>query len=380
MAVYTEVSDEALAAFLADYDIGSVVAFRGIAEGVENSNFSLRTTAGDFILTLYEKRVDPADLPWFLGLMEHLATRGIVCPLPVRGARRRGAAELVRPPRRDHHLPARRLAAPGAAGALRPGRRRAGGRCTWPARTTRRRGATRWAGRLAAAAGPLPATGRTRCCPAWRPSWMRRWRRSWPPGRPGCRSATSTPTCSPTTYSSWTGGCPGLIDFYFAATDIWPTTWRSASTPGASSRTSPFNVTKARAMLAAYEARPAAVGGGARRAAGAVPGRGDALPADPAVRLAATRRRARWSPARTRWNICAGCASTSPRPTSMPMASEPRHRPPGSPEGLGGDLDRWRLQAESRARAAGAPILRYARPRARTVAAPNRRPPTTAWS
>src|SRR6185295_17330993 len=85
MAVYTEVTDEALAAFLTDYDIGTMVAFRGIAEGVENSNFSLRTTAGDYILTLYEKRVDPAELPWFLGLMEHLATRGIVCPLPVHG-------------------------------------------------------------------------------------------------------------------------------------------------------------------------------------------------------------------------------------------------------------------------------------------------------
>jgi homoserine kinase type II len=85
MAVYTEVSDEALAAFLSDYDIGELVAFRGIAEGVENSNFSLRTSAGDFILTLYEKRVDPAELPWFLGLMEHLASRGVVCPRPVHG-------------------------------------------------------------------------------------------------------------------------------------------------------------------------------------------------------------------------------------------------------------------------------------------------------
>jgi homoserine kinase type II len=84
MAVYTEVTDEALAAFLAEYDIGSMVAFRGIAEGVENSNYSLKTTQADFILTLYEKRVDPADLPWFLGLMEHLAGLGITCPLPVR--------------------------------------------------------------------------------------------------------------------------------------------------------------------------------------------------------------------------------------------------------------------------------------------------------
>jgi len=84
MAVYTEVSDDSLAAFLTDYDIGTTVAFRGIAEGVENSNYSLRTTAGDFILTLYEKRVDPTELPWFLGLMEHLAQRKIVCPQPVR--------------------------------------------------------------------------------------------------------------------------------------------------------------------------------------------------------------------------------------------------------------------------------------------------------
>lgn len=84
MAVYTEVTDEALEAFLAEYDIGTIVAFRGIAEGVENSNYSLKTTQGDFILTLYEKRVDPADLPWFLGLMEHLARRKITCPQPVR--------------------------------------------------------------------------------------------------------------------------------------------------------------------------------------------------------------------------------------------------------------------------------------------------------
>ncbi len=84
MAVYTEVTDEALETFLTEYDIGSIVAFRGIAEGVENSNYSLKTSQGDFILTLYEKRVNPADLPWFLGLMEHLARRGITCPQPVR--------------------------------------------------------------------------------------------------------------------------------------------------------------------------------------------------------------------------------------------------------------------------------------------------------
>jgi homoserine kinase type II len=83
MAVYTEVSDDELEAFLADYDLGEVLGFKGIAEGVENSNFVLRTERGTFILTLYEKRVDPGDLPYFLGLMEHLAARGIQCPLPV---------------------------------------------------------------------------------------------------------------------------------------------------------------------------------------------------------------------------------------------------------------------------------------------------------
>ncbi|MFT0862085.1 homoserine kinase [Ancylobacter sp. G4_0304] len=84
MAVYTDVSPEELEAFLATYDIGRLRAFKGIAEGVENSNFLLQTEAGSFILTLYEKRVNPADLPFFIGLMEHLATRGIDCPQPVK--------------------------------------------------------------------------------------------------------------------------------------------------------------------------------------------------------------------------------------------------------------------------------------------------------
>jgi homoserine kinase type II len=84
MAVYTEVVDADLAAFLADYDLGRVLALKGIAEGVENSNFLLHVEAGYFILTLYEKRVDESNLPFFLGLMEHLAARGLNCPQPVR--------------------------------------------------------------------------------------------------------------------------------------------------------------------------------------------------------------------------------------------------------------------------------------------------------
>jgi homoserine kinase type II len=85
MAVYTEVGDADLEEFLKAYDLGALLSFKGIAEGVENSNFLLRTEAGNFILTLYEKRVSEADLPFFLGLMEHLSQRGVRCPLPVRG-------------------------------------------------------------------------------------------------------------------------------------------------------------------------------------------------------------------------------------------------------------------------------------------------------
>ena len=83
MAVYTQVDDEELIAFLATYDLGELLSCKGIAEGVENSNYYLHAGAGSFILTLYEKRVAEADLPFFLGLMEHLAARGVTCPQPV---------------------------------------------------------------------------------------------------------------------------------------------------------------------------------------------------------------------------------------------------------------------------------------------------------
>jgi homoserine kinase type II len=89
LAVYTDITEDELERFLADYDAGHLMSYKGIAEGVENSNFLLHTSAAPYILTLYEKRVDPADLPFFLGLMQHLADRGLSCPLPV--ARKDGA-------------------------------------------------------------------------------------------------------------------------------------------------------------------------------------------------------------------------------------------------------------------------------------------------
>jgi homoserine kinase type II len=90
MAVYTQVSDEALAAFLAAYDLGAALSFKGVAEGVENSNYYLVTTTGRYFLTLFEKRTKAADLPYFIGLKQHLAGKGFPCPEPVMG--RDGAA------------------------------------------------------------------------------------------------------------------------------------------------------------------------------------------------------------------------------------------------------------------------------------------------
>jgi homoserine kinase type II len=94
MAVYTEVTDAALAQFLADYDLGGVLALKGIAEGVENSNYLLHVEAGYFILTLYEKRVEAESLPFFLALMEHLAARGLRCPRPVRNKKGGALGEI----------------------------------------------------------------------------------------------------------------------------------------------------------------------------------------------------------------------------------------------------------------------------------------------
>jgi homoserine kinase type II len=95
MAVYTDVAADELAAYLDQYDLGDLLSYKGIAEGVENSNFLLHTSKGSFILTLYEKRVVKNDLPFFLGLMTHLAGHGINCPQPVENRRGEALGELA---------------------------------------------------------------------------------------------------------------------------------------------------------------------------------------------------------------------------------------------------------------------------------------------
>jgi homoserine kinase type II len=83
MAVYTDISDDELAQLLAAYDLGEAVSFKGVAEGVENSNFLLETDAGRYFLTVYERRTREEDLPFFLGLMRWLAEHGYPCARPV---------------------------------------------------------------------------------------------------------------------------------------------------------------------------------------------------------------------------------------------------------------------------------------------------------
>ncbi len=251
MAVYTEVSDEALCAFLGRYDLGTMVAFRGIAEGVENSNFQLRTTAGDFILTLYERRVDPSELPWFLGLMEHLASRGINCPQPVRGRDGTSLRRLAdRPacittflpgvwPRRvrpEHCGPVgTALAALHLAGqGYAPTRANALGPASW----------TPLLERCLARAGEVQ-DGLDRELEAA----LARILTAWPDALPRGHIHADL---FPDNVFFLDGRLSGLIDFYFAATDMLAFDIAVCLNAWCFEPDFQFNVTKARAMLRAY--------------------------------------------------------------------------------------------------------------------------------
>ena len=256
MAVYTEVSDEALCGFLCEYDLGRMVAFRGIAEGVENSNYQLRTTAGDFILTLYEKRVDPAELPWFLGLMEHLCSRGITCPLPVRGWDGQSLRWLTgRPacittflpgvwPRRvrpAHCAPVgAALAALHLAGAdYPPERPNALGPAGWRPLLNRC---------LPGADGVQPGLAEQL------DAALARILRDWPQDLPRGHIHADL---FPDNVFFLDGALSGLIDFYFAATDILAYDLAVCLNAWCFEPDLAFNVTKARAMLHAYADRRA---------------------------------------------------------------------------------------------------------------------------
>ncbi len=203
MAVYTDVTDEELQQFLAGYDLGDLLSYKGIAEGVENSNFLLHTAAGSFILTLYEKRVAAADLPFFLGLMEHLAARGLTCPQPVRSRGGEALGPSRQPPGRDRHLSRRHVDQAAERGPLRRGRRGARASCISPGAdfahdAAQRRFRSRAGAPLFEAAASRADTRAGRACARRsRPSS----RSSNATGRATCRTASSMPICFPTTCS-----------------------------------------------------------------------------------------------------------------------------------------------------------------------------------
>ena len=207
MAVYTDVAAEDLAEFLKGYDIGELLSYKGIAEGVENSNFLLHTSKGAYILTLYEKRVAVDDLPYFLSLMAHLAERGVSCPQPAKN--RQGA--VLQPARRpaggDHQFPRRHVAAAAERRALR--RRRRGAR--QDASGGRRLSACPRKIRCRSQAGGRcsiwPRRAPTACSRACAISSRANSIISKRAGPPICRSASSTPICFPTTCSSSATSC-----------------------------------------------------------------------------------------------------------------------------------------------------------------------------
>ena len=222
MAVYTEVLERASSRrFVARYDIGQAVSCKGIAEGVENSNYLLHTDRGSYILTLYEKRVAPADLPFFLGLMEHLAAKGIACPTPLHQRARLGARRAVRPAGGHHQLPRRHVAAPADAAPLPAAGRGAGAHASggrgFPAAAPQRPVGRRLAAPLRGHAGAR-ARGRSRAWPTSSRGELGDLRGEL--ARGPRRRHRSMPTSSPTTSSSSATGSPGIIDFYFACTDF----------------------------------------------------------------------------------------------------------------------------------------------------------------
>ena len=252
MAVYTEVGDADLEELLKQYDLGAVLSFKGIAEGVENSNFLLRTEAGNFILTLYEKRVAEADLPFFLGLMEHLAGRGIRCPLPVKAL--------------DGEALRRVAGRPAAIISFLEG--------VWV-----RRPRTEHCAALGRALAEMHEAGRdftlSRANSLSRDDWRPLFELSRPRAdtvEPGLEAFVQAELAFLET--AWPGGLPqgvihadlfpdnvfflsnrlsGLIDFYFACNDLFAYDLAVCLNAWCFEQDNSFNVTKGRALIQAYE-------------------------------------------------------------------------------------------------------------------------------
>ena len=252
MAVYTEVSDEELSTFVASYGLGELLSFKGIAEGVENTNYVVHTSRGPFILTLYERRTAREDLPFFLGLMEHLAARGVSCPTPVRDNEGRNLKELaghpaalvtflegfwVRRPTTAHCAAVGRALAQlhmgGEGFALK--RANALGLAGW--QPLYERFADR-AAEIAPDLGPLIG------------SELRSLEAQWPKGLPGGVIHADLFTDNVFFLSD---RLSGLIDFYFACNDALAYDIAVCLNAWCFEKDLSFNITKGRALLRSYE-------------------------------------------------------------------------------------------------------------------------------
>jgi homoserine kinase type II len=252
LAVYTEVPDEDLAAFLARYDLGGLLSVKGIAEGVENSNFLLQTERGRYILTLYEKRVRESDLPFFINLMRHLAQRGLNCPQPVADRQGEALGRLAgRPAAIVTFLDGIGVKRPGVAHCGAVGEALAGLHLAGADFPMRRENA-------------LSVQG-------WRPLYEQAASRA-DTVTPGLQAATAAALVA--LERDWPRGLPqgvihadlfpdnvfflgprlsGLIDFYFACTDALAYDLAVCLNAWCFEADGSFNMTKGRAMIGGYE-------------------------------------------------------------------------------------------------------------------------------
>ncbi len=254
MAVYTDITDDELEAFLAGFDLGAPLVFKGIAEGVENSNFLLETDAGRFILTVYERRVKADDLPYFLGLMRWLAEHGFPSATPV--ADRRGAllsAIRGKPAAIASFMPGLAVRRPTAAHC-----RQAGAGLAWlhqagegyAGRRVNDLGQAAWKGLFA------PIRGEANVLKPGLAETIEKdlgtLERLWPGGLPG---GVIHADFFPDNVFFRDGAFAAAIDFYFACDDLLAYDLGICLNAWCFEPDGSFNVTNARALIAGYESR-----------------------------------------------------------------------------------------------------------------------------
>jgi homoserine kinase type II len=254
MAVYTDVSFEELEMFLADYDLGEAHVFKGIAEGVSNSNYVLQTQKGSYILTLYEKRVEQQDLPFYLGLMEHLAGAGINAPTPIRTGDGKITGMLNgKPAAILTFLDGVSLRRPAVEHCARIGAVLADMHAAGAGFTVRRANALAHAGwRQLAAACAGDADRIADGLKSLIDSELATQGSAWPPGLP---QGIVHADLFPDNVLFVRNAVSGLIDFYFACNDVLALDIAVMLNSWCFETDGSFNLTKGKALIAGYQSR-----------------------------------------------------------------------------------------------------------------------------